>query len=434
MMWRLHLTLIFALAMSLAPPADGFAAESKSEAWSLHFQATGIEQGHPSFSSPYSNENSLLAEEEPKDTVTSTLFLGRKLWKGAELYVNPEVFQGFGLSKTSGVAGFPNGEATGTDSRTPKPYVARLFLRQTIGLGGVQESISSDKNQLASDPDLSRITITIGKLSALDIFDNNSYSEDPRTQFLNWALVSNGAWDYPADTKGYTQGLALEYNQPNWTLRWGSFRVPLVANSPHLDRRLGKALGHVTELEGRYSFLERPGKVRLLGFLNRAHMGRYKESMSSLDVTQSRAYRSKYGFGMNAEQELTKDFGTFMRLGWNDGQTETVAFTEIDRTASLGINLKGTSWRRPEDTVGLAGLINGLSKNHRNYLAAGGLGFIIGDGRLDYAPEEILEIYYDLRIIRGISLAFDYQWVNHPAYNEDRGPVSILSGRLHYEF
>ena len=420
--------------MALVPPADGFATESKSEVWSLHFQATGIEQGHPSFSSPYSNQNSLLAEEDSEETVTSTLFLGRKLWKGAELYVNPEVFQGFGLSKTSGVAGFPNGEANGAGSRTPKPYVARLFLRQTIGLGSAQESISSDKNQLASDQDLSRITITIGKLSALDIFDNNSYSQDPRTQFLNWALVSNGAWDYPADNKGYTQGLALEYNQPRWTLRWGSFRVPLAANSPHLDRRLGKALGHVMELEERYSFLERPGKVRVLGFLNRARMGLYKKSMSSLDVTQSRAYRSKYGFGMNAEQELTKDLGTFMRLGWDDGQTETLAFTEIDRTASLGISLKGTSWRRPHDTVGLAGLMNGLSKNHRSYLAAGGFGFIIGDGRLDYAPEEILEIYYDLTIIRGISLAFDYQWVNHPAYNEDRGPVSILSGRLHYEF
>jgi high affinity Mn2+ porin len=293
-------------------------------------------------------------------------------------------------------------------------------------------------NQVAGTRDIDRITFLIGKMAFTDIMDNNKYSHDPRTQLMNWSMMNNGAWDYPADVRGYDYGMAVDFNQKNWALRYGIFGEPDVANGESIDDHVLKAHGQALEWEGRWKVNGHPGAIRLMSYLNQAHMGDYREALQEMpvdpNVTLTREWRVKYGFGANLEQELTKDLGLWARLGWNDGQTETWAFTAIDDTAAIGLLLKGTQWHRPEDEVGLGLVINGLSAAHREYLAAGGLDFIIGDGRLNYAPEEILETYYNLELSKSATFTGDFQFVNNPAYNEDRGPVAIASLRVHFEF
>jgi high affinity Mn2+ porin len=254
---------------------------------------------------------------------------------------------------------------------------------------------------------------------------------------MNWALMANEAWDYPGDSLGYITGFAAELNAPGWAVRYGIFQMPKVSNGTALDMHMLDAWGMVTELEHRHDVGEHPGAVRLLAFLNRAHMGSYQEALDSstrpADIESTRAYRFKYGFGLNLEQELFKNFGVFTRLGWSDGQTEAWVFSDVDRTATLGVSVEGESWRRPQDTVGLAGVLNGLSRVHREYLAAGGTGILAGDGTLAYGYEQILEMYYDLAIYKSVHASFDYQFASHPAFNRDRGPVSIFALRLHWE-
>ena len=408
------------------------------ELWSVHFQATVIPQGHGHFDSPYSGQNSMPSLNEIRASYTSTLYLGGRLWHGAELYVNPEISGGRGIGGVLGVAGFPNGDIARVGKPAPTIALARLFLRQTIGLGGQEERIEPEANQMAGSLDVSRLTFTLGKYGATDIFDDNTYSHEPRTQFMNWAIMNNGAWDYPADTRGYTWGGTVELNQPRWALRYGLFGVPKEANGIKFDHHLDQAHAHSLEWEGRYTWGSHPGKLHLLGYWNRAHMGNYRRTLDTpafnLDITRSRTYSSKYGLGLNVEQEMTRDLGAFLRLGWNDGRTESWAYTEIDQTACLGLRLKGQAWRRPKDVFGVAGVANGLSKDHRDYLAAGGHGFIVGDGRLNYAPEEIFEIYYLFKITKWLSTTADYQFVSNPAYNQDRGPLHVWALRVHAEF
>jgi high affinity Mn2+ porin len=426
------------------PPENGGAEgetgpeEEKEEWYSVHGQATDVSQGNWKFRSPYVGTNSLLPILSLRTTATTTLFLDTRLWQGAELIFNPETSGGRGLSNTLGLAGFPNGEATRVGALEPTPYVARLFLRQTFSLDGDPEKVEAGPNQLAGYRDIDRITISVGKFSAEDFFDDNRYSHDPRTQFLNWSLMYTGAWDYPANTRGYTYGGSIDFNTRYLAVRYGIFGEPKEANGQDIDPRLLMANGQILETEERWELGDHPGKLREWAYLNHAHMGKYREALAEMpvnpDITATRAYRFKYGFGLSLEQELSKDFGVFARAGWNDGQSESWAFTEIDATVALGMQLKGTRWRRPEDTVGLAAVCNGLSNAHRDYLAAGGLGFIIGDGRLHYAPEEILEVYYDWQLPKGINVAADFQGVNHPAYNQDRGPVAIFALRVHFAF
>ena len=410
-----------------------------TDQFSIHGQTTVIEQWHDGFAAPYSGTNSLGPKREDKHTVTITLFLGYSLWRGGEIYYNPELTEGTGLSGTVGVAGFPNGEATRAGSSTPEYNTARLFVRQTFGLGGPQEKIESDSNQIAGVQDSRRLTLTLGKLSAADLFDTNAYSHDPRTQLLNWALMENGAWDFPADAKGYTGGFTADLKLGSRSVRWGIFMEPAEANGRPLDSHLAKAVGQAWEWEERYQSAGRPAALRALIFWNRAHMGSYDAALQSAgpkspDVTLSRRYRSKAGAGLNWEQELADGLGAFARVGFNDGRNETWAFTEIDRTASAGLSLKGAAWSRPADTFTLAAVVNGLSAGHRNYLAAGGYGFIVGDGALRYGTEEILETNYDWKMTRWLALAPDVQLVAHPGYNRDRGPVAIFAFRLHAEF
>ena len=417
-----------------------FCAEPGSapdEMWSLHFQATTVSQGHPDFPSKYSGAKSFLATSESATSFTTTFFLGRKLWTGGEVYINPEVSAGKGLSFTQGVAGFPNGEVYRISSASPTPNLSRLYLKQVFGLGSETEHIEADKNQLRIVTPVRRLTLIIGEFSLNDFFDNNSYGHDPRTQFLNWALMDNGAWDYAADTRGYTWGFLTEYNQEFWSLRLAIVLEPKEANQLEFDTNVGQAHGSQLELEHRHTFSNHPGTVRLLSYANRAHMGSYAETLSNpaygLDIAATRQYRTKYGFGLNAEQELGTDLGAFCRMGWNDGKTETWAFTEIDRTVTFGISAKGRGWSRANDVLGVALIFNGVSKDHADYLGAGGYGFLLGDGALSYAPEQIAEVYYLWRPIPEVGITPDFQLINHPGYNADRGPAFVYALRLHYE-
>jgi high affinity Mn2+ porin len=348
------------------------------------------------------------------------------------------IWQGFGLSGTRGAEGFPNGEAFRLGTNVPNYNLARVFIRQIIGFGGPQEDVPDDTLHLAGRQDVSRLTLTLGKMSAKDIFDNNAYANDPRTQFMNWSLMANAAWDYPADALGFITGFAAELNQPTWALRYGFFQVPRVSNGVAIDGHVLEAWSMVTEFEHRHTILAHPGAVRLLASLERANMGSYSEALASTvrpaDITATRQYRYNYGFGLNIEQEITKDIGFFSRLGWSDGKSEAWVFTDVDRTASLGLRIKGRTWHRSDDTVGIAGVWNGVSSIHRQFLAAGGTGILVGDGTLTYAGEKIFETYYNFAMRKGIYLTFDYQFIADPAFNSDRDPVSIFSGRLHWEF
>jgi high affinity Mn2+ porin len=421
-------------------PATAAAPGGDIEKYNVHAQATIITQWHDVFPAQYTGPHSLLTDESAKTSVTATLFMGLRMpWEGGAIYFDPEVAGGEGFSNVEGIASFPNGDISHVGTPDPEPYVARAYYQQIFGLGGEKQRVESDQNQLAGYQDAKRITVWLGKFAATDFFDNNTYSHDPRTQFMNLSLMDNTAWDYPADARGYTMGGVVEYNEPDWAIRYGAFQEPAVANGGTLDPHFPQAVGNAWELEDRWSLKDQPGVIRLLGYLNLAHMGNYREAIanpgpSGPDITLSRTYSAKYGFGISAEQAINADLGIWARAGWNDGQTESWAFTEVDDMGSLGISLKGTKWGRPDDVVGLAGAVAGLSDAHKDYLAAGGVGFIIGDGKLSYAPEEVLETYYNCKIADHVFVTPDFQFINNPAYNSDRGPVAILSLRVHIEF
>ena len=376
---------------------------------------------------------------------------GVRLWPGAEAHVDGLMWQGFGLANTTGAEGFPNGEAYRLGTRIPEGTFARLFIRQTIGFGGDQEDVPDDEFTLAGKQDISRLTFTFGRMASVDIFDHNAYANDPRTQFMNWAFVNNEAWDYPADSLGYTTGLTVELNHPKWTLRYGFFQVPRFQNGLTAEDQLLKwpyvssaqdgpflrAWGMVTEFERRYGVNAHPGVIRFLAYLNKADMGSYREAVDSpvrpADITATRKYRYTYGFGVNLEQEILKNIGFFSRLGWNNGQNEAWMFSDVDYAASLGLSIKGEFWHRPEDTVGLAGAFNGIPKVEQEFFQAGGLGILGGDGNLNYGWEKILETYYNFQIWKTIHATVDYQFISNPAFNRDRGPVSVFAVRLHWE-
>jgi high affinity Mn2+ porin len=413
-------------------------AATVERSWNWHAQNTDIVQYHPGFPASYSGPNSLSSSTEVKETVSVDLYAGARLWRGAEAHIDGLAWQGFGFSQTLGVEAFPNGEAFRLGSAAPNVNIARLFIRQTIGLGGEQEPIEDGPIQLAGRQDVSRVTLTLGRMSVKDIFDNNGYANDPRTQFMNWALMANQAWDYPADSLGYTTGFAVELNEPHWAARYGFLQMPEVSNGTAEDSHYLQAWGMVTEFERRFTVNGHPGAVRLLAFLNSAHMGSYQEAVNSpirpADIEATRAYRYKYGFGLNVEQEIIQNVGAFARVGWSDGQNEGWVFSDVDRTATLGLSITGEFWGRANDTVGLAGILNGLSRVHRGFLAAGGTGILAGDGNLNYGWEKAVEAYYDFQIWSTVHGALDYQFISDPAFNRDRGPVSVLGARLHWSF
>ena len=409
--------------------------------WNVHGQFTFIGQGYGAFHSPYFGDNSLYGGGQFQNTASASAFIGMRPWAGTEIYVNPELYQGFGLSETFGVAGFPNGEAQKAGFPMPVLNIARIFVRQTFGLGGEQETMEDGPNQLAGKQDVSRITVTAGKFEVIDLFDGNSYSHDPRTSFLNWNLMCCGAYDWTMDKIGYTWGAAVELNQKYWAFRVGYFLVPVVSNDIRFDMRIPKVGEYIGELELRYSLFSQPGKLRLMGWANVANAGSYAEAVAEPlntpnypDITLTRQIRTDYGFVVNIEQALTDQLGLFSRASWNAGQTEIIGWTDCNESFSLGAVLKGKAWGRPDDKIGVAGVIDGLSSEARAYFAAGGNGILIGDGQLNYRPEKILEAYYAYSLNKWSALTIDYQFIADPAYNADRGPVSIYSLRLHAEF
>jgi high affinity Mn2+ porin len=423
-----------------APPTDQ--TPDPPERWNLYYQATSIGQYHGTFRSPYEGPLSLQNYPERDVSLTTTLFFGLRLAENTLLYFDPEIAGGRGFSSVDGLANPTNGELPRIATATPKPYLARLYITQDFGFGKERENVESDTNQLSGSRPMTRYSITVGRFSLTDFFDNNRYTHDPRSQFMEWAVMYNGAWDYPADTRGYTWGWVHEFHTRNWSLRYASAMEPKVANGPQFDRRLLVDRGDVFEGELRHSFGSHAGAVRLLGYANHADAGTYSEAIALAkqnggvpDVVATRRNGTlKYGTGISADQEIMKDLGVFVRLGWNDGKTESFAFTAIDRLASAGISLNGTRWKRPEDTVATAFTAAGISGVHASYLAQGGLDFLIGDGRLEYGPECSWESYYRARLFPGFFATLDLQHITNPAYNEARGPVWVSSLRLHVEF
>jgi high affinity Mn2+ porin len=408
--------------------------------WNVHGQFTFIEQGYPAFHSPYEGPNSLSGANQAKDTASATAFIGYRPWESTDIYINPEITQGFGLSDTFGVAGFPNTEAQKASFPMPRFNLARVYLQQTFGLGGEQETIEDGPNQLARKEDVSRITLIAGKLSVTDFFDNNAYAHDGRTQFFNWQLYCCGSYDWTMDQISYTWGAMVELNQKSWAVRAGYFLVPAVSNTDDFDIHFpdGEYIG---ELELRYSLLAQPGKLRLMAWANRANMGSYADALAEPITTPSypdiklvREVRTNYGFAANLEQAISADLGMFSRASWSPGLDEIIGWTDCDESVSAGGVLKGTFWGRPNDSIGVAGVIDGLSPAARAYFAAGGLGILIGDGALNYRPEKIIEAYYSYSLNTWSRFTFDYQFVADPAYNADRGPVHIFAGRYHAEF
>jgi high affinity Mn2+ porin len=446
--WLGAMLLLFAMAIPAARGQDSSTTDQgqdstkstppDSQPWNLHIQSTVGTQGHPSFPAEYSGLNSLKPGVEVKDTVSVDLMGGVRLWRGGEFFGDVVIWQGYGLSNTLGMAGFPNGEAYRIGKTYPDAYVCRAFIRETVGLGGEKEAADDAPFELRGAKDVRNLTFTVGHLSAKDIFDTNAYANDSRSQFMNWGLVANEVWDYPANTLGFTNGAAVELNDRTWAGRLGIFQVSQVANGMRMDWNLAKAWSAVAEIEKRYSPGGHAGAIRLLGYETQAHMGSYQETLNNPgleeDIFLTAAYRSKYGFGINLEQEIRENLGVFARLGWSDGKNQTWEFADVDRAATAGLSLKGTWWRRPQDTVGIGLVVNGITAVHRQYLAAGGLGILVGDGALDYRSERIGEAYYNWKIAKHFQLTPDYQFAKNPAYNHVRGPVNLFALRLHTEF
>ena len=410
--------------------------------FNLHFQTTYIYQYKPSFHSPYEGTSSLVGKEERQNSITATLYVGAKLWKGAEVYLNPEMAGGSGLSGALGMAGSSNGETFRVGNSSPTLYSARYFIKQDFAFGNEREWQDDNANQLGGYVSKNYLNLYFGKFSLGDLFDNNEYSNSPRTQFMNWALMNNGAWDYAANVRGYTYSfsMALKLNSISYKLALAA--LPKEANGEKLNTNFKDsfALAINSEIDKVYSLGGKKGNIRLLVYHNNANMGSYEEAIKMVGLpnieSTRKLGRTKWGWGINFDQELNETTGLFGRCGWNDGKNETWAFTEIDRTISLGVSAKPIGLKRKDDNAGLALVVNGISKDHQKYLAKGGSGFMLGDGALNYNVETISEWFYNLKPSAKIPLwlTADYQFVLNPGYNKDRGPVHIFSIRVHTEF
>jgi high affinity Mn2+ porin len=422
------------IASADAPDATVMPGEQR---FAFHGQFTYIEQETDSFKAPYAGPNSL-SPDQGRETTDLTLFAGARLWRGAEIWINPEIDEGFGLNDTLGVAGFPSGEAYKVGKNQPYLRWQRFFVRQTLDLEGDPEPVAADINQLGGHHSANRWVFTLGKFSVVDVFDNNQYAHDPRNDFLNWAAVDAGTFDYAADAWGYTVGAAVERYQGPWAVRAGVFDLSNVPNSEHLEPGIHEIQGDL-ELERRHEILGHPGKLMVTAFESRGRMGLLDEAVASAQATDSpadiaatRRLRNRPGVDVNLEQELSKDLGMFARVGKDSGNVEAYEFTDIDRTVAVGLSLKGSRWARGDDTLGVAGINSGISAARERYLNAGGLGILVGDGQLPHpGPEQILETYYSAALCAHAQLSFDYQWIDHPAYNRDRGPVSVFAVRVH---
>jgi high affinity Mn2+ porin len=418
----------------------------------FHAQTTLTWQGYPPIRSPYEGPNSFPASGQGRETFDATLFAGVRLWQGAQLWVDPEIDQGFGLANTHGSAGFTSAEAYKAGADYPYTRVPRYFVRQTIDLGGDTQKVDADIHQFAGSQTANRLVLTFGKFSVVDIFDTNKYANNPKSDFLNWALVNAGTFDYAADAWGFTYGAAAEWYQGDWTLRGGVFdlsRTPTGGISPegvNLDPTF-EQFAMIGEIERRYQLWGQPGAIKITGFVNRGRAAPFADAIALAEepgsyfgdanaaLTAARTYDSRPGVSVNLQQQISDDVGVFARAGWSDGNIEPWDFTDIDRTVSGGVSINGKLWNRSDDTVGIAGAINGITGVHEAFLNIGGLGILVGDGMLPHPSlEQVLETYYSYALTSSTHLTFDYQFINNPGYNTDRGPVSVFGTRFHYQF
>jgi high affinity Mn2+ porin len=407
--------------------------------FSLHAQTTFLTQYAFPFNAPYRGRNSLLPNEG-RETWDITFYAGVKLWQGAEFWLNPEIDQGFGLSSTFGVAGFPSGEAYKVGASVPYTRLPRMFLRQTVDLGGESQKVEAGPNQFSGTQTADRLVVTIGKFSVTDVFDTNKYAHDPRSDFMNWTLADTGTFDYAADAWAYTYGAAVEWYRDRWTVRAGFFDMSIAPNTTQLDPSFSQ-FQWLLELERRHEIFGQPGKLAVTGFLSRGRLGRYEDAIrlaqatgEPADIAAVRQFRSRSGVSFNAEQQLMPDVGMFVRAGLASGGVEPYEFTDVDRTVAAGLSLAGKRWGRPDDTLGIAGVVNTISSVHQTFLDTGGLGILVGDGQLpNPGAEKIMEIYYGFPL-GSWRATLDYQFIANPAYNRDRGPVSVIGTRLHAQF
>jgi high affinity Mn2+ porin len=407
-------------------------------------QVNVILQWHPSFAAAYSGTNSLHSTAENATSKLYTLFLGYRLTHTTEVFLDMESAEGHGISNALGLAGFTNLDVVRNPSLSYSPYVARIMVRQIIPLSHCSKPADRDEFHLATTLPLRRLEFRLGKFSMADFFDLNSWGSDSHLQFLNWTVDNNGAYDYAANTRGYTDGAILEFDDDWWTVRFGETLMPKVANGIFLDADIARARSENLELEARGNLIAgKRGVVRVLSYLNHANMGNYREAIENYfadgetappDIIATRMQgRHKFGFGLNFEQEISKNVGVFGRVGWSDGRNESFVYTEADRTVELGAFTKGGYWRRRNDRAGVAFVANGIVAAHQEYLALGGLGFLLGDGGLTYGPEKVVEGFYTAHIWRGFFASFDLQHINNPGYNMARGPATVPGVRVHLD-
>ena len=416
----------------------------------FHAQVTEVAQGYPGFRSPYVSDNSLAGHSQADQTTDVTLFAGLKLWKGAEFWINPEIDQGFGLGNTHGTAGFPSGESYKLGKSTPYTRVQRYFVRDTFNLGGEEQEVEEDINQFAGKQTANRVVVTVGKFSAVDVFDTNKYANNPKLDFLNWSLINAGTFDYAGDAWGYSYGGTAELYADRFAFRAGLFNLSSTpaggsnnATAYGLDPTFSQ-LQFLAEVEERHQLWGQPGKLKLTAFVSRGRAGSFGEAVNLVNATGAdpsdalaavRHYQSRPGVSVNLEQQLNETVGVFARAGYTDGSVEPWDFTDIDRTVSGGFSVNGKPWGRPDDTFGIAGVLNGLAPVHAAYFAAGGNGILIGDGQLPNTRlEKIFETYYSISLSKAVKVSFDYQFIGDPAYNPQRGPVNLGAVRLHAQF
>lgn len=428
---------------SSSDPATMFPHSESSRFW-ISGQVNIITQWHPTFRSPYQGPNSLSPEAQDASSRVLTLLTGVQVSGTTEFLADVQETGGHGIGETLGLAGFTNLDVVRNPTLSKAPYLARLMWHQIIPLSSEKSVSERTPLSLFTQLPVRRLEIRFGKYSLVDFFDLNTYGTDSNFQFLNWTLDNNGAYDYAADTRGFTYAAMVEYDDRHWALRFAEALMPKVANGINLDADLGRAHSENVEFEMHHAFApKRESVVRLLGYANHANMGTYSVAVANFlagetprpEITAHPLQTTiKYGFGVNVEQPLTDWLGLFARWGWNEGQHESYAYTEVDQTVQIGAGGQGTKWKRKLDRAGLAFISNGISRDHQQYLALGGVGFLLGDGQLNYGRENIVEGYYTAHVWRGIFAAFDLQHVNNPGYNRDRGPLLAPAARLHLEF
>ena len=426
--------------LDLGLAAGAGRAQTVQQAFAVHGEFTYVEQQDSDFNAPYAGPNSL-TPDQGRETTDANLSIGTALWSGAELWINPEFDQGFGLNDTLGVAGFPSGEAYKVGAKRPYFRLQRLFVRATVNGEGEREPVAAAAGVLGGEHSVNRWVFTVGKFSVTDIFDSNEYAHDPREDFLNWAAVDAGAFDYAADAWGYTVGAAVERYQGQWSVRAGIFDLSNIPNSAHLEPGF-QEFQMIAEVEHRHTIAGHPGKVLITGYETRGRMGLLAEATAiaiatdtPADIAAVRQYRSRFGGLVNLQQELLADLGVFVRYSKAAGNVEAYEFADIDRSIEAGMSLKGSRWRRSQDSVGVALIDNGISAERERFLNAGGLGILVGDGKLPRpAAEQIVETYYSASMCSYAQISFDYQWIANPAYNRDRGPVSVFAVRVHAQF